>query len=66
MKIQKKNCLLASDSGLLSMYIHSSNSYLEISGPSILPSADVRTMDIERRLDIFCVIENVTFPVGNL
>ena len=24
------------------------------------------TMDIERRLDIFCVIENVTFPVGNL
>ena len=23
-------------------------------------------IDIERRLDIFCVIENVTLPVGNL
>ena len=26
----------------------------------------VTRMDTERRLDIFCVIENVTLPVGNL
>ena len=26
----------------------------------------VLTIDTERRLEIFCVDENVTFPVGNL